>query len=170
MRKVILYIAVSLDGYIARKDGSIDWLPQPGETDSDFGYKEFYDNVDTILMGKKTYDQVLTFGDWPYPGKECIVFSREDQQDTENVKFAKNPVSTLKERKQKPGKNIWLVGGSGLNTVLLEGNLVDEIIIAIIPKILGEGIPLSGKIEKDVEFKLDKSEVFDGIIMLYYIR
>ena len=73
MRKVTLFIACSVDGYIAREKGGIDWL----FTDNDYGYKKFYSSIDTILTGRKTYEQALGFGEWPYPGKKCYVLSRK---------------------------------------------------------------------------------------------
>jgi len=88
MRNIVLYIAVSLDGYIARQDGSIDWLPQPSETDGDMGYREFYDTIDTVVMGRTTYEQVvneLSPDVWVYEGKACYVATTKQFEDTEDV-------------------------------------------------------------------------------------
>src|SRR6476646_6661819 len=112
MRSIQLFIATSLDGYIARTSGAVDWL----FTDQDYGYTEFSDQVDTVLMGRKTYDQVLSFGEYPYLGKKGYVFSRtQPQQRDENVEFvSSNWVHFLKQLRQPEGQNVWLVGGSEL--------------------------------------------------------
>src|SRR6476469_422734 len=110
MRAIQLFIATSLDGYIARTSGAVDWL----FTDQDYGYTEFFDQVDTVLMGRKTYDQVLSFGEYPYSGKQGYVFSRtQPQQRDENVEFVgSNGVNFFNTLYQADGQNIWLVGGS----------------------------------------------------------
>ncbi len=83
MKKIILFIASSLDGYVARENGDIDWLPQIEES----GYDDFFKSVDTVIMGKTTYDQVLTFGDYPYKDKKSFVFTRTNQNKDENAEF-----------------------------------------------------------------------------------
>ncbi|MCB0497160.1 MAG: dihydrofolate reductase [Cyclobacteriaceae bacterium] len=163
MRKVILYIASSLDGFIARKNGDIDWLEDPNYhlEDEDYGYYEFYNSIDTTLMGNKTYQQVLGFDvPFPYPGKTNYVFSRSQTGSDENVQFVNADVSEfVKSLKQGDGKDIWLVGGGELNSILLSNGLIDKIILTMIPVKLGEGIPLfSGNVQiSDFEMKGHKS-------------
>jgi dihydrofolate reductase len=140
MRKMILYIACSLDGYIARTDGSVDWL----YTDADYGYSDFYISVDTVIMGRKTYQKILGAGEFPYQGKECFVISRSRAGSRDrNVQY---PTDDLKvfvgAKKAEAGKNIWLVGGGELTRELLQLQLIDEIMLYVHPLILGAGIPL----------------------------
>ena len=107
MKKVILFICCSTDGFIARKNGDVSWLLH----DQDYGYKKFVASVDTLLMGRKTYKQCLTFGEWPWKGKKSFVFTRKKQKKDSNVEFVKNPVAFTKKLVKKQGKSIWLVGG-----------------------------------------------------------
>ncbi|MGX4600335.1 dihydrofolate reductase family protein [Faecalimicrobium sp. JNUCC 81] len=174
-RKVILYIAMSLDGYIARKNGDIDWLCGDGsEPDSDFGYNEFYKNIDTVILGRTTYDQVvneLSVGVWPYEGIDSFVFTSKDTKDNKYVKFIKEDICDfVKDLKKKEGKDIWVVGGAELIRHLTEVNLIDEYIITVIPTILGEGIPLFKEGSKELKLKLKESKVYNGAVMIHYIR
>ncbi|WP_427160854.1 dihydrofolate reductase family protein [Aliinostoc sp. HNIBRCY26] len=140
MRKIILFIASSLDGYIARSSGAVDWL----FTDQDYGYTDFYTQVDTLIMGNKTYQQVLSFGDYPYADKEVFVFSQKQQGRTENnATFINRDLEEfVTQIRQSSGGNIWLVGGTQTIYFFLKHNLIDELILSIHPIILGSGIPL----------------------------
>lgn len=164
MGKIILYIASSLDGYIARENGDVDWLP----INTDSGYDNFYKSIDTVIMGKKTYDQILTFGDYPYKGKKSYVFTRNDSlTKDENVEFASNVEEFLRNLVSSKG-NIWLVGGSELFSAFLEHKLVDEIILSIIPTVLGKGIPLFQNINQEANLKLIKTTGYSGFVELTY--
>ncbi|MEA5566251.1 dihydrofolate reductase family protein [Anabaena sp. UHCC 0399] len=137
MRKISLFIASSLDGYIARGSGEVDWL----FTDQDYGYTEFFTQVDTLIMGHKTYQQVLSFGDYPYQEKEVFIFSRTEQGETDNqAKFVSSDwegfINTLR---QSSGGNIWLVGGTQIIYFFLLKGFIDELILSIHPIILGSG-------------------------------
>ncbi|CAM4946437.1 unnamed protein product [Rotaria socialis] len=141
MRKVILYTAVSIGGFIAREDGNIDWLSTFDDgTNDDHDYKLFYENIDVTLMGNKTYQQVLTFPvPFPYPDKKNYVFSHEKQKSNEFVEFVNDDIyEFINHLKKQPGKDIWLVGGAQLNQLLLSFGLIDEIIMTIIPIALGK--------------------------------
>ncbi len=165
MRKVIFFVASSLDGFIARKDGGIDWL----YTDGDFGHKAFYQSVDAILSGRKTYDLAKSFGSWPYPGKACYVFTRKKLRADKNVIFSKNPIGLTRKLRKQKGKDIWLVGGGELAATLIRAGLVDKIVISIHPVILGSGIPLFTGIKKESWFELTKRRVFPrGLLQLTY--
>jgi len=164
MGKIILYIASSLDGYIARENGDVDWLP----INTDSGYINFYKSIDTVIMGKKTYDQILTFGDYPYKGKKSYVFTRNDSlTKDENVEFASNVEEFSRNLVSSKG-NIWLVGGSELFSAFLEHKLVDEIILSIIPTVLGKGIPLFQNINQEANLKLIKTTEYSGFVELTY--
>jgi dihydrofolate reductase len=169
MRKVKLFIASSLDCYIAREDGGIDWL----YTDADYGYTKFYDSIDTIIVGRKSYDQSLTFEEYPYKGKKVYVFTRKkvrknnNEQDVEYIDT--NIQDFVTSLTQSIGKDIWLLGGGEIVSVLLNAGLVNEIILSIHPIILGTGIPLLRNIQKEVNLKLENSLSFEsGLMQLCY--
>ena len=169
MRKVKLFIASSLDCYIAREDGGIDWL----FTDADYGYMKFYDSIDTIIVGRKSYDQSLTFDEYPYKGKKVYVFTRKkirknnNKQDVEYIDT--NIQDFVTSLIQSMGKDIWLLGGSEIVSALLNAGLVDEIILSIHPIILGRGIPLLRNIQEEINLKLENSISFDsGLTQLCY--
>jgi dihydrofolate reductase len=143
-RKVVLYIAASLDGYIATEDHNLDWLFAV-EGDGDNGYTKFFDTVDTILIGRITYDWIMEHekGEFPYKGKECYVFSGSKKDDNEYVTYVSDGVVQLiEELKKKDGKTIWLVGGGSLISTFIKEKLIDEIIVTIAPVLVGKGIPL----------------------------
>ncbi len=167
--KVILYIAMSLDGYIAKEDGSVDWLENAGNG-VEGSYLEFYNTIDTIIMGRKTYDQILTFGEWGYKGKNTYVLTADTSKNTDNpnIEFVDTDVEALTIRlKQESGSNIWLLGGAEIINAFLERRLIDEYRITVIPVIIGAGIPL---FTADTEEHLDFKEVieYDGIVELKY--
>jgi dihydrofolate reductase len=173
MSGIKLYIAASLDGFIAREDGSIDWLKEyennPG---TDYGYSEFYSSIGTVLMGRKTYEQVLGFGDWPYEGKKSYVFTRKkDSLHRENnVEFVSGELRQLVHQlKGSAEQDIWLVGGSQLIKAFLEENLVQDLIIFIVPIILGSGIPLFDRVGKQIKLRTTGIEKYEnGLVRVDY--
>lgn len=166
-RKLVLYIATSLDGYIARDSGAVDWL----FSDQDYGYTAFLESVDVVLMGRKTYDQILTFGEFPYQGKKSYVFSRAGGPDRdEHVGFVpSDPVRFTRELLGGDGPNIWLVGGSEIVRKFLGQDLIDEYIISIHPVLLGSGIPLftGGYPQKSLEL-LSARQYSSGLVQVSY--
>jgi dihydrofolate reductase len=174
MRKIIVYIASSIDGYIARSDGSVGWLESehfelPGE---DFGYQEFFRSVDTTLMGNTTYRQIMSFpGAFPYKGKINVVFTRnKHQKDTHDITFIhRNVIEFTRGLKNKPGKNIWLVGGSQINALLLQSGLLDQIILTIVPVVLGQGVPLFSGLTATEFLQLENQRSYsNGFVQLIY--
>lgn len=164
MPKIIVYIATSLDGYIAREDGSIDWLPESAES----GYDAFYKSVDTVIMGKTTYDQVLTFGEYPYKDKKSFVFTRTNQNNDDNAEFISDVEKFVKDSFPGAGDNIWLVGGTKIITSFLKQGAVDEMIITVIPVLLGKGISLFQNPEDEIKLELVKTEKFGQLVDLHY--
>ena len=173
MTCIKLYIATSLDGFIAREDGSIDWLTDyENNSETDYGYSEFYSAIGTVLMGRKTYEQVLGFGNWPYKEKKTYVFTRQKELlDHENdVEFFSGGIRNLVQQlKESTEKDIWLVGGSQLIKSFLEEDLVHSLIIFIVPIILGNGIPLFDHIGKQIKLRTLCIEKYEnGLVRVEY--
>ncbi len=145
MTKVILYIAISADGFIADKDGGVAWLDEYAASSEDCGYHEFYDSIDALVYGKNTYEQVLTFVPWPYPDKKNYIFSDKDipTTDTNNVEFVQVDIPHFMKDIAAIGiKRLWLMGGAKLAESFYKLGLIDEYIISVMPKKIGAGIPL----------------------------
>ncbi len=176
MPKVVLYIACSLDGFIARPDGNIDWLNSlPNPEGIDHGYADFYSSIGATVMGRKTYQEVLGFGvGWPYEGTDSYIVTRDSD-------FRPSSPGTFPVLKDLPGlvqrlksnlhKDIWLVGGGQLITSFLNQDLIDRTIITYIPLVIGEGIPLFPGRHKESTWKLIGSQSFStGAVSLTYER
>jgi len=169
-RKIVLFIATSLDGYIATVNDSLEWLFKV-EGDGDNGYSDFYDTVDTIIMGRRTYDWLLEqeLESFPYEGKECYVFSRTVSHDNENVKFfSGDVVDFTNQLKNKEGKNIWVMGGGDLIHSFINKKLVDELIITVSPVLIGKGIPLFKEIDFELELTLKSINRFNQFAEIRY--
>lgn len=169
-RKVVLYIATSLDGYIARENGDIDWLP--GDPGQDFGYSEFYSTIDTVLIGRKTFEQALSFGEFPYPDKTCFVFSRGTPFEHPAVETVSGNIpSFVRKLQAREGKSIWLVGGAELIHEFVTHDLIDEYIISVLPVLLGSGIPLFHKRSGDIPLQLERTVTFpSGLMQMHCAR
>lgn len=166
MRQLILYIATSLDGYIARKDGSLDWLPPPDQE----GYEEFISTIDVILMGRKTYEAIKAMGEWPYT-QEVIVFTSHPGRHDEKARFTSDdPQTVLSHLRTHKGKNIWLEGGGELIKAFHEKGLIDEYIIAVVPVTIGDGIPLFVKSDATVGLHLSGVKPYKDFLELRYVR
>ncbi len=174
MSKVILYIATSIDGFIARPNGKLDWLENlPNEGKTDYGYADFLKTIGTIIMGKTTYNEIIGFGiDWPYQeNKTFVVTNDKNFSPSTPETFVLNADFDLfinKIRKES-AQDCWLVGGGKLANYFIQNNLIDRLIISIAPVILGEGIPLFAAKTIESEWNLDNVEKFDnGIVSLTY--
>lgn len=172
MSKVSLYIAASLDGYIARPDGDIKWLEEfPNPAKEDFGYHDFLKSIDITVMGGTTYRQVLSFGEWPYPDQENYVITRQAGPEDPNVTFIRNINDFLKGLRERSTGKIWLIGGGEINSIFLQNDLIDELILTIVPLVLGDGIPLFAKGNFNKRFKLENAETFtNGMVQLTYSK
>ena len=159
-------MAISLDGFIARKDGSVDWLDKFNNSGEDYGYKKFYDSVDTVVMGGTTFEQFPE----EYKGKNCYVFSRSKKGKKGNAVYVSGkPEEFLKTLKDKGSKNIWLVGGADIANQFLKAGLINEFILSIIPTILGEGIRLFNDDNKELSLELKEMKSFDsGLVQISY--
>ena len=173
MRKIVCYIATSLDGKIADAHDGIEWLDEiPNPEKSDYGYNEFIKSIDCILMGNKTYQKVVGFDmEFPYKTTKNYVITRnasliEDKYATYISSKAEEFISQLKN---SPGKNIWCMGGGGLIGFLLNHQLLDELIIFIMPTVLGPGIPMITDLQKQYNLELISSKSYkSGVIELRY--
>jgi len=169
-RKLVLYIATSLDGYIATKDDSLEWLFKT-EGEGDNGYSDFYDTVDTILIGRRTYDWVIEKenGKFPYRNKKCYVFSNSTSGKNENVEFINDDIVDFTNKiKREDGGNIWIVGGSNLLYFFIKERLVDEFIISIAPTLIGSGIPLFKELDFELQLELKGLRKFNQFAELHY--
>lgn len=168
-RKIILYTAVSLDGYIAGTDYDLSWL----FGNEDYGYDSFLESVDTLLIGKKTYLDILGFGEFPYKSKRNFVFTSDISfPGNEFVKIINSdPADFAGRLKMEDGKDIWLVGGSVLNSTLLNANLIDEMFLFYHPVILGGGIPLFAPPVNLSWYKTSDTKTYpDGLILVRLTR
>ena len=169
--KVIVYIAMSLDGYIADSSGNLDFLDLVIEENEDYGYCEFIDSVSTVIIGRKTYDKILSFGiPFPHPDKEVFVISHTSRLISRKIHFYTGSLAKLiEDLKNSKVKNIFVDGGGKLVSTMISQNLVDEIIISIIPIILGDGIPLFNNNLDQKKLKLIDSKSFNkGLVQLHY--
>ena len=176
-RKIIVYIATSADGYIARPDGDVEWLNRRPRT-VDYGMRAFYPTIDTILWGRKTYDWLLSYQKRHGKTKSLFdpklanyVFSRKPpKRALPGVTFVSQPVKTFAQRlRATSGKQIWMMGGGGLIASFLDAGEIDEFDIHVIPVLIGEGIPLVAPRHRDVALRLRSSRTYaDGVVRLRY--
>ena len=166
MRKVILNVAVTLDGFIAGPNGEYDWC----FTDADYGMTDFLKSIDATLMGGKSYRLVAAYGP-PYPEFTNYVFTRTEKETSfKNVIFVSGNIPTfVKTLKEEEGKSIWLFGGGEIIHPLLEGNLIDEMILSVHPLILGAGIPLFKNVTEQKFFQMADAIAYpSGLVQLIY--
>lgn len=171
MRKVILNLAVSLDGFISRLDGSVDWLDDLDTDGSDLGYSAFLSRCDTILMGRVSYEETLKLGigNWPFKDHTSYVFTRSERENDKNIFFVnENPIQMIVDLQKKEGKDIWLFGGGNFIKTIRESNLIDEYIITIIPVFLGKGIRLFQDVSNDNKLQLFGSKICKDIVQTHY--
>ncbi len=169
MRKIILAVAVSLDGFIEGPNGEYDWC----FTDQDYGLSDFFKRVDTLFMGRKTYEMSLAVGDnngGGFPKFKKYIFSTTLAKVKDGATLIKNDIKRKVEKiKKEEGKDIWLFGGAGLTTSLMNAGLVDEISLAVHPILLGNGKPLFKNISERIKLKLTDTKTYSsGLVSLVY--
>jgi dihydrofolate reductase len=169
-----VYIGSSLDGYIARKDGSFDWLVPFGDEDAVEAYKEFIAGIDLLIIGRGTYETVLGFPAWPYD-LPVVVLSRTLETSPpgikENVSISGlEPKQLLRKLDEEGIRSVYVDGGKVIQSFLAE-DLIDELIIAHVPVLIGDGIPLFGRIDRDLKFEHKRTASFpNGLVRSYYKR
>ena len=184
MARVVYYVAASLDGFIADSAGGVGWLPEgespegespegeslEGESE-DYGYAEFYAGVAALVMGRRTYDQVLSFGEWPYPGKRAYVFTHSPPAGgPPDVRFVQSGAPDFaRDIVGCYSGTMWLVGGGNLADQFRQAGLIDEYLVFVIPTILGRGVPLFGGEGSPTALELESARPHaDGTVRLRY--
>jgi dihydrofolate reductase len=170
-RSIIVKIATSAEGYIARPDGDIEWLTKRPPPKGFYGMGKFMQSVDTKLFGRKTYDVSLQMGAKFDPKTRNYVFSRTPPASVASaVEFIAEPIGPFAKRlRERKGKNIWMMGGGEIIASFLDEGAIDEFIISVIPTFIGDGIPLIAKRHRDVPLRLRSVQRFpDGVVQLHY--
>ncbi len=174
MKKIIVYIANSLDGYIADKNMSIDWLNECATNDNEEGsYDTFYNSIDTVILGKTTYNQIikeLSPTVWPYSDKMTYVITNDKIGEKDNIKASNDLVNLVNKIKNEEGKNIWICGGASIINTLIKADLIDEFHITIVPIILGGGVKLFDNTLPKIKLKLINTKKYNGYVDLIYIK
>lgn len=172
MANVVLYIATSLDGKIARTNDQLDWLFEVvGEEDN--GYADFFKSVGAVIMGRRTYEEVLRLEDnhYPYANIPNYILTRNPDREAEHVTFTDQPIEKLIEQlKQGIDGDIWIVGGGEVIKAAMAHDLIDRYEIAIAPVVLGEGIPLFPEGTKETKLKLTSQRASGQFVMVTYER
>ncbi len=172
-RKLCVYIACSLDGFIADKNAELDFLQMVEKEGEDYGYHQFIQGVDTVILGRKTYDWIINkIGTLSYPNIPIYVLSRTRNEIVNNIHFYNQDIKQLVfELKNIPGKNIYCDGGSEIITQMLKDALIDEMIISIVPVTLGSGIRLFQTEIPLQKWNLVSSNAFEtGLVQLHYVK
>lgn len=157
--KCSVFVATSMDGYIARLNGELDWLTNTAAANAneDYGYKEFLNTVDTVVMGRKTYEFVLSINEWPYAGKRSIVLSSEPGQVPGNLAddvevMSGAPADLVRRLDAEGARHVYVDGGKTIQGFLNAGQ-INEMIITFVPVLIGGGIPLFGKLDRDIKLQ-----------------
>lgn len=171
-RKLFLYIASSLDGYIAGPGDNLSFLDVADKEGEDYGYEDFISTVDTVILGRRTYDWVTGQVDFPHADKETFVITRTSRPSKGKITFFTGDLKELVTAlKKAPGKNIFCDGGAEIIHELLKHDLIDEFIIAVIPVLLGNGIKLFKDDRPELKLEFISSRSYDtGLVQLHYHR
>ena len=170
-RKIIVHIAASADGYIARLDDDLEWLTSRPAPEGFYGMNVFMKSIDTTLLGRKTYEMSLRLGA-KFDSGRTIVFSRHTPpaDAPSGVEFVSGAIGPFVSRlREQPGKDIWLMGGGELIASFLDEHAIDEFVISVVPVFIGDGIPLIARRHREVLLNLQSVERFDdGLVQLHY--
>src|SRR5690348_5513505 len=171
-RKVIVHIATSADGFIARPDGDLEWLTSRPAPRGFYGMDAFMKSIDTKVLGRKTYEASLRLGATFDPKHPTIVFSRHapPADAPSGVEFVSGAIAPFVSRlRGQPGKDIWLMGGGDIIASFLDAQAIDAFVISVVPTFIGDGIPLIARRHRHVPLDLHSVERFeDGVVQLHY--
>lgn len=175
MKKISLFIAMSLDGYIADDKGGVDWLcGQSNHAESVDAYSDFVKDIDTVLMGWNTYYQIVTelsIDKWVYDDFTTYVVTHNKKISSEKIRFTdESPVELVKKLREENGKGIWICGGANLIQQLVKKDLIDCYYITVVPTILGSGIRLFENTGHEVKLRLLRTQTYNGMVDLIYTR
>jgi dihydrofolate reductase len=167
--QISIYIATSIDGYIARKDGTLDWLDRVGDPDEDYGFRKLLDSIDGVILGRNTYEIAASVPDWPYTGKRLIVLSNTLEAVREGAELFRGDLTQLTSQLHSDGiKHVWIDGGVTISQ-FLDLQMVDFITLSVIPVMLGAGIPLFSPIDKELSCQLVSSQSYpSGLVQSTY--
>jgi dihydrofolate reductase len=171
MLEITYYAATSLDGYVATPDGGLDWLKPFEASGEDYGYARFYASVDALLMGRKTYEVVQDFAQWPYAAKPSWVFARHalSRLHPDVLATSASPLEIVEQVEASGMRHAWLVGGGQLAAAFREAGLIDRVIVSVIPVLLGRGIPLFGAGGEARQLVLERVQHWpDGVVQIQY--
>jgi dihydrofolate reductase len=172
-RKVVVFIGTSLDGYIAKPNDDLSFLDLVDKEGEDYGYYDFIKSVDTVILGRKTYDWVMMqVTEFPHAKRESYIITRTPRASNGLIRFYTGDlVELVKRLKVANGKNIFIDGGAEVINSLLKQNLIDELIISIVPVLVGDGIRLFQDGRPEERLKLINARNFDtGLVQLHYVR
>lgn len=175
MKKIKLFIAMSLDGYIADCNGSVNWLVGQGNDDDNIdAYSEFVKEIDTVVMGWNTYNQIVTElspDEWVYQDFTTYVVTHNLKESSDKIHFVnESPVDLVKRLRKETGKDIWICGGANLIQQLVKEDVIDYYYITVIPTILGSGIRLFENTDHEIKLKLLKTKSYNGMTDLVYTK
>jgi len=171
MSKTIIYISMTLDGFVAGKNDDLSWLePYMGV---DYGYKEFYDNIGAIILGKRTYDHIVQNWDWPYGNIPAFVLSNEEltnlPQNAEVIQAQGDITDVLAQAKARTDKDIWIGGGAHVVQDFLNKQLADELNVTLVPTMIGNGVRLLDNVHTAGILELQETKTYDkGLVQLVY--
>ena len=174
--KASVYIATSLDGFIARENGELDWLPGRGSEESgeDYGYKEFMDTVDVLVMGRNTYEKVLTFGEWPYGNKPVVVLSSRTLRIPKHIAqsveaMSCSPAELVSQLSARGAKHLYIDGGKTIQGFLNAG-IIQRFTITKIPILMGRGVPLFAPLVRDIKLRhIETRQFSSGLVQSTYL-
>lgn len=175
MRKICLFIAMSLDGYIADSKGGVDWLEGQSSDDENIdSYSAFAKTIDTVLMGRNTYHQIVTElspKEWVYKDFTTYVFTHHTYPSSEKIRFVnRDPTDMVRRLKEEIGKDIWICGGANLVQQFVNKDLIDNYYITVIPTLLGTGIRLFDHAGHEIKLRLLHARSYNGMTDLIYTR
>lgn len=168
MPRITLFIATSLDGYVAAPGDDLGWL----FTDADYGYEAFYEGIDCVVMGRRTFDVVRSFGGWPYAGKRSYVFTHRPIDPHDEVTAVEGPPAEVMPRlAAQASGDIWLVGGGELAASFRDASLIDRYVLSVHPVLLGDGVRLFPRALPLEQLRLQEHHAFpNGLVQLTYER